>query len=363
MPVQRSEPQSIWQLGGLLLEGPLWVARDAALWFTDIKRHRIYRHDPASGGRSEWQAPAPVGFVLPVAGGGFVAGLKTGLARFDARDGSFVAVCDPEPRHPDNRLNDGTVDPRGRLWFGTMDDGEAESTGCIYRLGADGRCVPESDFCAITNGPALSPDGRTLYHTDTLGGLIHACEVSEEGHLSNRRLFAAIPNEEGYPDGPTVDAEGCVWTGALQGLVRAPLFAGGRTARDSTLPGERGHQDRVRRARADDGLRHHRGEALLARGPGEGAAGRRPVRLRGERARAAGGGDRRRALSPYPSNAAMIGHGPAVPAPHSLASRESDARAASRSAILASSAAMRSRASSRARGRSSVESSASSSAI
>ncbi|MCW3835727.1 SMP-30/gluconolactonase/LRE family protein [Sphingomonas canadensis] len=217
MAVQRSEPVSIWALGGPLLEGPVWVARDAALWFTDIKRHRIYRYDPASGERSEWAAPDQVGFVLPIAGGGFVAGLKTGLARFDPADGSFAPLCDPEPQHPNNRLNDATVDPLGRLWFGTMDDGEATVSGCIYRLGADGACVRESDLCSITNGPALSPDGRILYHTDTLGGLIHACDVGEDGRLSNRRLFAAIPNEEGYPDGPTVDAEGCVWTGLYKG--------------------------------------------------------------------------------------------------------------------------------------------------
>lgn len=217
MGVQASEPASVWQLGGPLLEGPVWVARDAALWFTDIKRHKIYRYDPASGSRNEWDAPDQIGFVLPVSGGGFVAGLKTGLHKFDERTGAFAPLCDPEPDRPGNRLNDGTVDPSGRLWFGTMDDGEAQTTGCIYRLDADGRCVRESDLCSITNGPALSPDGRTLYHVDTLGGLIYACEVTDDGHLTNRRLFATIPNEEGYPDGPTVDSEGCVWIGLYKG--------------------------------------------------------------------------------------------------------------------------------------------------
>jgi D-xylonolactonase len=215
--VQLSDPVSVWSLGGPLLEGPVWVARDAALWFTDIKRHKIYRYDPVSGDKRTWEAPDQVGFVLPVEGGGFLAGLKTGVHRFDERDGSFTLLCDPEPGHPNNRLNDGTVDPQGRLWFGTMDDGEAATTGCIYRLGADGACVRESNLCSITNGPALSPDGRTLYHTDTLGGFIYACDVSEEGSLSNRRLFATIPNEQGYPDGPTCDAEGCVWTGLYMG--------------------------------------------------------------------------------------------------------------------------------------------------
>jgi sugar lactone lactonase YvrE len=217
MPVQLSEPVSIWQLGAPLGEGPVWVARDAALWFTDIKSHKIHRYDPANGAKTSWDAPDQVGFALPIEGGGFVAGLKTGLSRFDETEGSFTPLVDPEPQYPDNRLNDGTVDNQGRLWFGTMDDGEAADTGMIYRLGADGACVAESDFCCVTNGPALSPDGRTLYHTDTFGGIIYACDLGEDGGLANRRVFATIPNAEGFPDGPTVDAEGCVWTGLYKG--------------------------------------------------------------------------------------------------------------------------------------------------
>lgn len=217
MTVQRSEPVSVWQLGAPLGEGPVWVQRDPALWFTDIKSHRIHRFDPATEVKTSWEAPDQVGFALPIAGGGFVAGLKTGLARFDERSGSFTPLVDPEPALPDNRLNDGTVDLQGRLWFGTMDDHETAETGTIWRLGADGSCVAESPNYSITNGPALSPDGRTLYHTDTLGGFIYACDVADDGSLSNRRLFATIPNEEGYPDGPTVDAEGCVWTGLYKG--------------------------------------------------------------------------------------------------------------------------------------------------
>ncbi len=217
MAVATSPPRSIWSLGAKLGEGPVWVERDRALWFVDIKKKRVHRHDPATGDQQSWDAPDQCGFVLPIEGGGFVAGLKTGLARFDPADGSFAPLVDPEPQYPNNRLNDGTVDPSGRLWFGTMDDAEAADTGRIYRLAADGSCVASSPLVSITNGPALSPDGRTLYHTDTLGGFIHACDVAGDGSLTNRRLFATIPNEEGYPDGPTVDAEGCVWTGLYKG--------------------------------------------------------------------------------------------------------------------------------------------------
>lgn len=215
MAVQRSEPVSVWQLGAPLLEGPVWV--DGLLWFVDIKGRKVHRFDPVSGDKSSWDAPEQVGFVAPIAGGGFVAGLKTGLARFDPADGSFAPLVDPEPGLPGNRLNDATVDPAGRLWFGTMDDAEVADSGRIYRLAADGTCVAETAPVCITNGPALSPDGRMLYHTDTLGGFIYACAVGDDGSLSDQRLFAAIANGEGYPDGPTVDAEGCVWTGLYKG--------------------------------------------------------------------------------------------------------------------------------------------------
>lgn len=217
--VQLSEPVSIWPLGAPLLEGPVWVERDQALWFVDIKGRKIHRH--AGGGNllygTSCDAPEQVGFVLPLAGGGFIAGLQSGLHRFREEDGSFEPIVDPEPKRPGNRLNDATVDPHGRLWFGTMDDAEEEATGAIYRLGTDTQCWRESPLVSITNGPAFSPNGKICYHVDTLGGVIHACDVSTAGELSNRRVFATIPNEEGYPDGPTVDSAGCVWIGLYKG--------------------------------------------------------------------------------------------------------------------------------------------------
>ena len=215
--VATSAPVSIWQLGAPLLEGPVWVERDRALWFVDIKSHKIHRLDPESGATRSWDAPGQIGFLLPIASGGFVAGLQSGLARFDERDGSFLSIVAPEPDLPGNRLNDATVDPKGRLWFGSMDDSEKDATGAIYRLAADGSCVPSSPLVSITNGPAVSPDGRTLYHVDTLGGVIYACDLDDAGALTNRREFVRIPNGEGYPDGPTVDSEGCVWIGLYNG--------------------------------------------------------------------------------------------------------------------------------------------------
>ena len=212
-----TQPTDIWDLAAELGEGPVWVERDSALWFVDIKKHQVNRYDPAKGDRRSWQAPEQVGFILPAERGGFVAGLQSGLYHFDERSGKFALIVEVEPDKPDNRLNDGVVDPSGRVWFGTMDNREREKSGAFYCF-ADGQLKPTGiDNIAITNGPAVSPDGRILYFVDTLKGTIEAADIGEDGSLSYRRPFVRIDPTEGHPDGPTIDSEGCVWISLYAG--------------------------------------------------------------------------------------------------------------------------------------------------
>jgi sugar lactone lactonase YvrE len=210
-----TDVRNVWDVQAELGEGPVWA--DGALWFVDIKRRKIHRYDPASGGRRSWDAPEQIGFIVPAEGGGFVVGLQSGLHRFGEGDGAFTPIAEVEPERPDNRLNDGVVDPSGRLWFGTMDNGEKEKSGAFYRFRAGTVARTGLDGIAITNGPCLSPDGRILYFVDTLGGTIEAADVADDGSLGDARPFVRIDPKEGYPDGPTIDAEGCVWIALYAG--------------------------------------------------------------------------------------------------------------------------------------------------
>ncbi len=193
------------------------MARDEALWFVDIKRRQVHRYDPASGGRSSFSAPGQCGFVVPSADGRFIAGLQGGLYRFDPATETFDLLAPVETELPGNRLNDAVVDPHGYLWFGSMDDAENAPTGSFYRLDDDGQVRPRGFGCAITNGPAFSPDGRTGYFVDTLARQVWAYDVDAQGQLGDRRLFAAIDEGSGYPDGPAVDEGGDVWVGVYDG--------------------------------------------------------------------------------------------------------------------------------------------------
>ena len=210
-------PSPVWEVQAELGEGPVWVERDHALWFVDIKRQQIHRYDPETGDRRSWNSPEQVGFIFPAEGGGFVAGLQSGLYRFDEAKDGFELIVEVEPELPGNRLNDGVVDPSGRLWFGTMDNKERSKSGAFYCF-HEGRLTRTAlDGIAITNGPAVSPDGRLLYFVDTLKGTIGVAGISDDGSLGDARPFARIDPKEGYPDGPTIDHNGYIWISLYAG--------------------------------------------------------------------------------------------------------------------------------------------------
>jgi sugar lactone lactonase YvrE len=227
--------ECLWPLEAELGEGPVWSAAEQAVWFVDIKRRAVHRYHVPTGGKQSWPAPAEPGFIVPVRGGGWICGLATGLYRFDPVRGEFSLLREVEPQRPGNRLNDAFVDADGHLWFGSMDNAEAEASGALYQL-TDRGCLRRDAGYVITNGPAASPDGRTLYHTDTLAKVIYAFDRDAGGTLANKRVFATIAADGGYPDGPCVDHEGCVWTGLFGGWGLNRYAADGRLLQTLRLP-------------------------------------------------------------------------------------------------------------------------------
>jgi sugar lactone lactonase YvrE len=208
-------PECIWPVGAELGEGVLWHAPSRSIYFVDIKGHRLHRCSEFGADRRSWQAPRQTGFIVPAADGGFICGAQDGLYRFDEAGGAFTELDKVEQDLPTNRLNDGFVDPSGRLWFGSMDDGQRQPSGALYRMDTRGIAKADGGYI-ITNGPAVSPDGKTLYHTDTLALRIHAFDLLADGSLARKRVFAEIARP-GHPDGIAVDSEGHVWVAVFRG--------------------------------------------------------------------------------------------------------------------------------------------------
>jgi sugar lactone lactonase YvrE len=203
----------VWPVGAQLGEGPFWSASEEAVWFVDIKGKQIHRFHEPTGKTQSFPAPSQPGFIAPAKDGSIIAGLKTGLHRFNTKTGEFKLLAKVEPDARNNRLNDGYADRTGYLWFGSMDDDEKDPTGALYQLTDNGIKQRDPDY-VITNGPTTSPDDRTLYHTDTLKKIIYAFDRAPDGTLSNRRIFTRIGEGDGHPDGPITSGPASMVAGA-----------------------------------------------------------------------------------------------------------------------------------------------------
>jgi D-xylonolactonase len=228
-------PQVAAQVGATLGEGPVWDAARQCLWFVDIKGHRLHRFDPASGQVAAWHAPEEPCWVIPLADGTLMLGAKAGVHRFDASE-RFEQLHAVEPDLPGNRLNDAAVHPDGSVWFGTMDNAEEAATGGYYRLAGDTCLALDIGAMVITNGPAFSPSGDTAYFVDTLERAILAAPVGPDGLPGEARLFARLPEELGYPDGPVVDSAGNLWVGLFGGWGVARFAPDGRLLERVAFP-------------------------------------------------------------------------------------------------------------------------------
>jgi len=236
----RDQPQveCIADVKAVLGEGPVWVAGEQALYWLDIKGRKIFRIG-ADNALQSWDTPMRVGSLAPRRGGGFVAGTDEGFVAIDLAAGSFDPIGHPEAHRPDNRFNDGKVDRSGRFWAGTMDDSEREAAGCLYRLDPDLNWTRFDEGYRVTNGPAFSPDGRLMYHNDSARQVTYTFDLDEAGTPGERREFARFGEGDGYPDGMTVDAEGCLWIAFWDGWCLRRLSPDGERLGELHVPVQR----------------------------------------------------------------------------------------------------------------------------
>jgi sugar lactone lactonase YvrE len=129
----------------------------------------------------------------------------------------IVEVVDPERDQPENRFNDGQMGPDGRYWAGTMNEPEELPTGSLYAFRHDGAHDVLDSGYTVANGPAFSPDGSVVYHTDSARREIYAFELAGDGTLHGKRVFSRFGEDEGKPDGMTTDRHGNLWVAMWDG--------------------------------------------------------------------------------------------------------------------------------------------------
>lgn len=208
-------------------ESPMWSPSERALYWVDWYGPVVHRLRYGSSEVESWTIPGEtvLGSFVFASGGRLLLAVDSGLVLFDPATGATRPFADPNERRPGVGYNDSKLDRQGRLWVGTYDLPETEPRGILYGVESSGRyAVGDSGF-AVCNGPAFSPDGGTMYFSDSMGKRVLAYDVDPETlRLANRRPFASFADGEGVPDGLTVDAEGCLWC-AQYGAGRMTRFA------------------------------------------------------------------------------------------------------------------------------------------
>ena len=158
-------------------ESPRWHEDEQALYWVDIYRPSIERLEPATGARRSWQMPERIGGFSFCKDGRVIAGMQSGIAFIDLATGAVDRVFDLEPDNPEVRFNDGRSDRQGRFWVGGIVETMDRETNALYRYDPDGACRAMVDGLICPNGLAFSPDGSTLYHSDSRRDFIWAWDL------------------------------------------------------------------------------------------------------------------------------------------------------------------------------------------
>lgn len=204
-------PVAVSPPGMILGEGPIWSARDNALYWVDIRGQKLFRLNFQDNSQQSWDMPGMIPWIVERASGGFLVAILRTVHALTLDPFTLTPLFDIEGDMTGNRLNDAKVDGQGRLWTGTMDMAFKDRTAALYRIDADMSIHKMDTGYVCTNGPAFSTDGRTMYHNETHDGIVYVFDVAADGSISNKRVFARFAEGVGLPDGCTVDADDGLW--------------------------------------------------------------------------------------------------------------------------------------------------------
>ena len=213
-----------------IAEVPMWHPTHERVYWIDIPAGEMYWYDPETDAYEQCFDGGVMGGYSIQEDGSFLLFMEAGaIRRLDpaafedgiADDSDLETVVDSLPGEADSRFNDVIADPKGRVFGGTMPTDD--QLGALYRLETDGSVTTVIEDIDLPNGMGFSPDREVIYVTESNTHTIHAYDYDlETGDIDNQRVFVDVPEDEGMPDGLTVDEEGYVWSARWDGgcLVR-----------------------------------------------------------------------------------------------------------------------------------------------
>ena len=210
MSIKSSKPICIWKLKSFLGEGTLWVPFLNSIFFVDIKKKKILILNTKTNKKKILSVDKEIGFISHIKKNIFILGLKSELRIVDLKNIKILSSIGVELNKPNNRINDGKIDPKGRLWFGTMDNLEKKQSGSLYCLDNHLRLHKVDEKYFIANGPAFL-DKNNFYHTDSRKRVIYKIKINDKLEILKKTIFLKFNEIDGSPDGMTTDIRNNLW--------------------------------------------------------------------------------------------------------------------------------------------------------
>ena len=202
----------IVQQGARLGEGSLWQPQTQRLFWVDIMGQTVFIFDPTSGQNRSINVGTDVGTVVSRKSGGLMLGVKGGFASLDLDTEAIEEIAMVETHLPNNRFNDGKCDPAGRFWAGSMAYDFTKGAGSLYCMERDLSVRKVLSDVSISNGLVWTADRATFYYIDSLAFQIAAFDYDvATGDIAHRRVVVELPEDVGFLDGMSIDANGNLW--------------------------------------------------------------------------------------------------------------------------------------------------------
>ena len=215
--LKTTEVKVLWKLRCKLGEGTLWVKEHNSIYFVDIKKKSFFSLNTKNNKKKKYRVNKEIGFLAHIKGDIFILGLQDELRIQNIKTKKIIKSILIEEDIKLNRVNDGKTDPKGNLWFGTMDNLERKiEKGSLYKLDKNLLLTKVDKNYRITNGPAFI-DELNFYHTDSSKKIIYKIRINKKNKIINKKIFKKFSSKEGSPDGMTLDKNKNLWVAHFHG--------------------------------------------------------------------------------------------------------------------------------------------------
>ena len=192
-------------------EGPFWDSKRSRLHWVDIIGKKIISQNLDGSNIHALEVDGNPGCVVLSDDGTMVAGVDNQISSFDG-GGNLLKVLADTKEGSGLRFNDGKCDPTGRFWVGSMDRKEKNKLGSLYSWNSIEGLVNREQGVTVSNGMGWSPDNSLFYYIDSPTREVSVYDFDlSTGSINNKRRFISFTEEDGYPDGMTIDNDGRLW--------------------------------------------------------------------------------------------------------------------------------------------------------